>query len=54
MGMTNEQFKAYIQGLKDELSEVEELRKSPSKEMQEFADKKMAKILSRLQEALER
>ena len=54
MGMTNEQFKAYIEGLRDELLEYQELKNSPNKELQAYAEKKIERIIGRLQEALER
>jgi len=54
MGMTNEQFKAYIQGIKDDISEALEMQKSPVKEVREYGEKKMQNLLKRLQEAIER
>ncbi|MCL1949829.1 MAG: hypothetical protein FWF59_08870 [Turicibacter sp.] len=54
MGMTNEQFKAYVAGLLDELEEFEEMRKHENEAVKALAETKIKKIIKRLHEALER
>lgn len=54
MGMTNEQFKAYVAILLDEIEEAHEMIRSENSMLMERGHKKLEKLKVRLHEALER